>query len=130
MVKHPEKQGIYSKTQQIKRRAFERHLPSAFTPHDWERCLSYWNNSCAVCGRPRGLWHTIAADHWIALSDPRPNNPGTVPTNIIPLCHGIDGCNNSKHDNDATEWLTRKYGRRKAKKILERIQKYFDSLKE
>jgi hypothetical protein len=66
----------------------------------------------------------------IPLTDPRPDNPGTVPTNIVPLCHGVDGCNLSKSNGDPIEWLTSRYVPRKAKQILARIQAYFDSLKE
>lgn len=67
-------------------------------------------------------------DHWIALTDSRTDNPGTVVENIIPLCHGWGGCNNNKRNRDAAEWLTKKLGPRKAKKKLAEIQAYFDSL--
>jgi hypothetical protein len=109
-----------------RRRGREQQLPSTFTSTDWLRALIYFNNCCAVCGRPVGLWHTLAADHWIPLSDPRPDNPGTVPENIVPLCHGIDGCNNSKFDNDPLEWLNQRLGKRKATAILQWIAAYFE----
>ena len=67
-------------------------------------------------------------DHWIPASDPSPDNPGTVPTNIIPLCHGIDSCNQSKSNKSAATWLTERYGPRKAAVILTRIEGYFASL--
>lgn len=111
-----------------RRLARKRNLPNTLTAQDWQTALDYFGGRCAVCGRPPGLWHTIAADHWIPLSSP--DCPGTVPENIVPLCHGIDGCNNSKNDRDSREWLIEKFGERKAKQIQKRIQAYFDSLKE
>jgi hypothetical protein len=110
-----------------RRRARKHSLPDTLTHAEWQNALAYFGNCCAVCGRPRGLWHTIAADHWIPLASP--NCPGTVKENMIPLCHGIDGCNNSKNDIDPSEWLILKFGKRRAKQILARIQAYFDSLK-
>lgn len=117
-----------------RRRAKARSLPHRFTTSDWARALDYFDHKCAVCGRPRGLWHTLAMDHWIPLTDPRPDNPGTVASNIIPLCHsqkgGMDSCNNSKHKADPVEWLNRIYGKRKAAQILKRINAYFEWIKE
>lgn len=110
-----------------RRLARKRSLPDTLTNADWQRCLSYFNGCCAVCGKPPGLWHTLAMDHWTALSSP--DCPGTVPTNIVPLCHGIDGCNNSKSNKPAEQWLIQKFGEKKARKILKRIHDYFDSLK-
>lgn len=111
----------------IRYRTRKRNLAVAFTAQDWRHCLAYWNNSCAVCGRPAGLWHTIAADHWIPINNP--NCPGTIPTNMIPLCHGTDGCNNAKQDRDPVEWLTEKLGKRKARRKLAEIAAYFEWVK-
>lgn len=110
------------------RRVRKVSLSDQFSQEDWNRALAHFEGCCAVCGRSIGLWHTLAMDHWIPVTDP--TCPGTVPTNIIPLCHGINGCNNSKKDRDPVEWLTWKFGSRKAKRILARIQAYFDSLKD
>jgi len=107
-----------------RRRAREKSLPVGFTQSDWRRCLDYFGNVCAVCNRPRGLWHTLAADHWIPLSKGGP----TTPDNIVPLCHGIDGCNNTKAGNDPLAWLTSKFGPRRAKQIAKRIEDYFATL--
>lgn len=109
------------------RRATERLLTNDLTSMQWETCLEHWNHSCAVCGRPVGLWHTLAMDHWIALADP--DCPGTTVTNILPLCHGTEGCNNSKSNLKANQWLVRKFGKVKAVKISKRIEEYFNSLK-
>lgn len=115
------------KTYVMRRAARRRSLPDMFTTDHWTAALDYFNGCCAVCGRPPGFWHTLAADHWIPLTSP--NCPGTVPTNIVPLCHGEGGCNNSKSDSDPVEWLTEKFGPRKAKQILKRIQEYFDTVR-
>lgn len=109
-----------------RRLARKRALPDAFTHVDWQTALTHFGGSCAVCDRPPGLWHTLAMDHWIPLTDP--NCPGTVPTNIVPLCHGTDGCNNSKHSREPKDWLISKFGPAKAARILARIEAYFASL--
>jgi hypothetical protein len=114
--------------QKQRRRAAEKQLPNAFTQADWKHALAYFNGCCAICGRPPGLWHTIAADHWIPLKSP--SCPGTIPQNIVPLCHGIEGCNNTKASRDPDKWLIEKFGKRKAAKILKRIAAYFESIGE
>lgn len=108
------------------RRARKCDLPDTFTNADWQHALAYFNHACAVCGRPQGLWHTLSADHWIPLSSA--DCPGTIPTNIVPLCHGQGGCNNGKKDKNADVWLIRRFGKKKAKQISERIQAYFRSI--
>ncbi len=143
-IAHPErvreKNQRYCNTHQertrswvLRRRARRRGLPDAFTATDWQRALGYFNGCCAVCGRPlRDLLgtHTAAADHWIPLSDPRSDNPGTVPTNIVPLCHGVGGCNNRKSNRDPVEFLETEFGKRRAKQILARINAYFEWVKQ
>ncbi len=122
-AEHPE---VYTASTH-RRLARKRKLPNTLTTQEWEHALSYFDGCCAVCERPlNGLFHTAAADHWIPLSNP--NCPGTIPTNVVPLCHGMDGCNNSKHDRDPEEWLVEKFGKRRAHQILSRIQVYFASL--
>jgi len=115
-----------SKARAHRRFAREKSLPATFTATDWRRALEYFDYRCAVCGRPQGFFHKLAADHWIPLNDA--NCPGTIATNIIPLCHGEGGCNNSKHCKLRDVWLTEKYGKRKAKQIINRIQEYFEHL--
>jgi len=50
-----------------------------------------------------------------------------TPDNIIPACQT---CNISKKNLALSEWLKRKFGKRRTKQILVRINAYFDSLKE
>lgn len=110
-----------------RRRARERRFPASFTPQDWLVAVAYFDGCCAVCGRPPGLWHKLSADHWIPLTSP--DCPGTVPWNIVPLCHGVDGCNNQKNDRNADEWLVAKFGKRKGRAIQKRIEDYLVSRK-
>lgn len=107
-----------------KRSARKAGLPASFAAEHWRQALEYFKGVCAVCGRPPGLWHTLAMDHWIPLASP--DCPGTIPENIIPLCHGDGGCNNSKHSRQPEEWLISRLGKRKAKKILKAIEDYFE----
>lgn len=71
------------------------------------------------------------ADHWIPLV--YDDCPGTVPENIVPLCHsikdGAGGCNNSKQALDPYQWLIDKFGKRKAEEIFTKIQAYFEMVK-
>lgn len=110
-------------------RSIKRGIPSTLSIVDWQAALDYFKGCCAVCGRPPGLWHTVSADHWIPVTDP--NCPGTVPWNIVPLCHdkkhGSGGCNNSKYNLNAADWLTRKFGKRKGQLILKQIETFLDS---
>lgn len=115
-----------------RRRARIRQLPATFTIDDWKRCLSYWNNQCAICGRTEGLWHIIAEEHWIPVADPRVDNPGYVPENILPMCHaskgsnGQGGCNQSKWVHDPEQWVIDKLGEKKGKQKLTEIHTYFE----
>lgn len=98
-------------------------LPDNFTEQDWQFALDYFGGCCAVCERPQGLFHTLAMDHWVALSDL--DCPGTIPANIAPLCHGRDGCNNSKHNRNPEEWLSNKFGEKQSRVVLAKIHEFF-----
>jgi ribosomal protein S27E len=98
-------------------------LPNTFTTDDWTRALEYWGNTCAVCGRPPGLWHTLSQDHWLPLS--HSDCPGTVAMNMLPLCYGVDGCNNSKGKKHPRKWLIERLGSRKGRKKIAEIEAYF-----
>lgn len=110
-----------------RRRARKRSMVSMFTDIDWQYALDYFGGCCAACGRQPGLWHTLAADHWIPLTSP--DCPGTVPWNIVPLCHGVDGCNNQKFNWEPERWLIGKFGKRKGRAIQRRIEAYLDGRK-
>lgn len=106
----------------LRYRARKNQLPNNFTKSDWNRTLSYFNNSCAVCGFDfTSKIRYAAADHWVPLS----KSGGTIPTNILPLCHGQGGCNNSKGNKNPEKWLAAKFGIESADKILDKIKNYF-----
>lgn len=125
-ITHPAAGNISAR----RREARKRHLAHDFTATNWRDCLDYWNYCCAYCGRPRGLWHTLAQDHFVPLI----KDGGYTPDNIVPACHsmkdGCDGCNNSKQARDPYEWLIEKFGPRKAKQIEQRIADYFAWVKQ
>ncbi len=114
-------------TKEARKRARKRRLADTFTEQEWQDCLSYFGNCCAVCGRPADIGYKLAMDHWIPLSSAE--CPGTIATNIVPLCHGERGCNNSKLNHDAVSWLENKFGKQKAQEIFARITAYFERLK-
>lgn len=117
-----------------KRRARLQNAPDDFSQTDWDRALKYFNDRCAVCGSPQGLWRIIAQDHWIPISANIDNHPGTTALNIIPLCHSVKdgegGCNNTKSIKMPMDWLIETYGKRKAKRINAKIEAYFDWIRE
>jgi hypothetical protein len=121
----------------LRQKTLRRNLTHTLTADEWQRALNYFGGQCAVCGRIPDMWTTLAVDHWIPASNPRPDNPGTTAGNVIPLCHSRSGvpagkssCNNSKSNKDPAEWLVQKFGKRKAQSILKRIETYFDWVRE
>ena len=109
---------------EMRRRAKKKSLPADFTVDDWNYALTYFKHCCAVCERPTSEKLTLSRDHWIPLS----KDGATNPENIIPLCHGFDGCNSSKKNHDPDEWLGRTFDN--SAEIKERIQRYFQHIKE
>jgi hypothetical protein len=114
-------------------RARKRALPDSLDTNAVTFLFQYWQFACAICGREAGgLFHVLALDHWIPLSNP--TCPGTVAWNILPLCHAKPGipsfphvpyCNNSKAAQDPVTWLKTKLGPRKANAKLRDIETYF-----
>lgn len=120
-----------NKLRHQKRRARQKSLPDTFTAQEWRFALEYFNHSCAVCGRQlRDLFgtHTAAMDHWIPLSDPQ--CPGTMATNIVPLCHGQQSCNTQKYRQKPEVFLIARLGKKAALKKQAEIERYFQSLEE
>jgi hypothetical protein len=112
----------------LRRRALRKSLPHTLTTQDWEYALSYFHNCCAVYGRQMNDMFgefKSAGDHWIPLV----KGGGTTPDNIVPLCHGLEGCNNKKRSALPQEWLEREYGVRKAKEILKKVSTFFSTVR-
>lgn len=122
---------LTAKIRAAKRRAQIRSLKAEFTDKDRLTMLEYWGYKCAVCGKTADLFTTLAIDHWIPVS----KGGATVPENLVPLCHtkhraatGKASCNMEKGSKDAEEWLIQKLGVRKAKRVLAKVQQYFEWL--
>lgn len=107
-----------------RRLARKRSLPDTLTPKQWQRCFEWWNYTCAYCGAQRDFWNVIEADHFIPLGSP--DCTGTTALNIVPACRS---CNSSKNNNNAAEWLQFKFPR-KWRKVLKRIETYFEWVRE
>jgi hypothetical protein len=110
-----------------RRRARKRNLPATFTDTQAIAAMVYWQYRCVYCGVQLNQLSFFEnpkthLDHYVALSDPRPDNPGTAVENMLPTC---GKCNDSKHNADPVEWITRKFGAKKAKKIIAAIEAYF-----
>ena len=103
-----------------RRRARIQSLPASFTTADWQIALNHFGNACAVCGQ--GLMFYSHGDHWIPLASP--DCPGTVPHNMVPLC---STCNLSKRDKPPADWLTERFGKRKGRAILMRVEAFLNS---
>jgi hypothetical protein len=117
---HPQRRKLAD----MRRDARKAGLPDTMTAPQTTFLYQYWGFACAICGQEEGLFGVqLVMDHWIALADSR--CPGTVVTNMIVLCNGAGGCNTSKKETDPVLWLTRRYGKRKAKAVLQKIAAYF-----
>ncbi len=107
------------------RRSRKKLLPATFTTNDWQYALDYFHGVCAYCGNPPSMFDNdsvLHQEHFRALS----KGGGYTPDNIIPACQN---CNISKKDRDAKEWLIWKFGKRKTKVILTKIQNYLSQFK-
>ena len=104
------------------RRTRKLGLPTNFLASDMRYAKRYWKNSCAVCGGAFGLINKLHWDHWIPLANKA--CPGTIPTNMLPLC---DDCNLTKSERVPHEWTENRFSKRKARKIIAEIEKFFMS---
>lgn len=104
-----------------RRKARQRELPATLTHEQWKRCLEWWNNTCAYCGAQQDFWHVLEQEHYVAVTA----GGGYTAENIIPACKS---CNTSKHNALAQQWLTSRFGKARANRILAEIEKYFASL--
>jgi hypothetical protein len=122
----------YRRLYYSKRCARKRSLPDTLTQAQIDRMHHYFGNRCAICGQPEDLFIQLQLDHWIPLSSD--DCIGTTALNIVPLCGGSEfdshvGCNQSKRDKDALEWLIETYGKRQGTAKYQRIMDYFEWVK-
>lgn len=100
---------------------------SAYTDEMWQAALDYFGHKCAYCGASEGLLRgfTFVREHYIPVSSP--DCPGATPDNIVVACHS---CNSHKNSRDAADWLVSRFGERKARRILSRIDAYFEHVRD
>ena len=77
-----------------KRYAINKNLNFEFTGKDWERCLKYFENKCAYCGKNL---EKVTLDHFIPIM----KNGEYSRWNLIPSCKP---CNSSKGIKDFFDW--------------------------
>jgi len=103
------------------RRARISSLPNSFTADDYQRMMSYWGNACAITG----VTDDLHIDHWIPIADP--NSLGTVPGNMLPMAGRLNLRKSAKHPH---VWLRETFGEDQAQAIIERIEAYFEWVRE
>ena len=93
-----------------RRRARKKGLESSLTAQQWEDCKSFFNYTCAYCGKEVDA---LTQDHFIAVK----NDGEYSRDNIIPVCHS---CNSSKRDKDFFEWYPQQefYSKMREKRII------------
>lgn len=128
-ARNPENVRANKRMSEQRRKARKLQLPNDFTNDDWLYALDYFKGRCAICGRIAIDDLIISMDHWIPMCDKSPDNPGNVPSNIIPLCCGTNGCNNVKKHRDARTWLLEQYGSKLAQQHYERIMEFFKTVR-
>lgn len=71
------------------------------TAKEWRDIKRRYSNHCVYCLKP---FARLQMDHVVALS----KGGRHIAYNIVPACAP---CNNSKHANDAVDWVQKKHGR-------------------
>jgi hypothetical protein len=106
LKEHPDKKQEYFRVREARKKA----LLSSFTETDWDRCKSYFSNSCAYCGKET---EQLEKDHFIPLT----SNGDYTAKNILPACKL---CNSSKHNKDFFDWYCKQpfYSEERKTKIL------------
>lgn len=121
--RNPEKARLAARVASARHESRKAEQPSTFTTQQWRECLKYWHNVCAYCGNQQGLWDgVLQQEHYIPVASE--DCPGLVAQNIVPACRS---CNAQKGHKHPQEWLVSKFGKRKAKEIMRRISRYFES---
>jgi len=103
------------------RHARNLNLESDFTLEDWQNALSFFNGTCAYCGKQQTFWESLEQEHFTPLA----KGGGYTRKNIVPSCKG---CNSSKSNNDPYVWLVTKFGKPTGEQVFNRIQTFFASV--
>jgi hypothetical protein len=88
---NPDKIAMYSQ----RRRARKAELPNTLTTEEYEKTLTYFDNTCALTGRT----DNIEMEHAIPISI---GHGGTTFGNCYPM---VSGLNQSKHFHNIFEWF-------------------------
>lgn len=109
-----------------RRRARKRALLDDWTTADMEFAEEWWEGKCAYCGLPQLNEDLFAEKHWDHFIPVSKGGP-TIPANMIPACHY---CNLSMNNKDAREWAVERFGERKAKRVIAKIEKFFGEVRQ
>jgi len=121
-------QSDIEKERSRKRRTQRKLLPDTLTLTHWRNAVNYFNGCCSYCGKSPSFFDrhpVLHQDHFIPVASPKCE--GTTPTNMVPACQS---CNLSKQANNPEQWLISRFGKRRTKQILARINAYFDWVRE
>jgi 5-methylcytosine-specific restriction endonuclease McrA len=80
-----------------KRRMAEVELGFKLNTEDWLEVLTYFNRSCAYCGKESD---SLAMEHVVPIS----KRGETIKENIVPACKS---CNSSKSNKELFKWYTK-----------------------
>lgn len=103
----------------------KRKVSAGFTDQDWKEALEYFHGVCAYCGNPPQLWDNpriLHQEHFVPVS----KGGEYTKENILPACIS---CNLAKNNRDPYEWIEQHFGKRKAKKIIEQLNAYFEEVR-
>jgi hypothetical protein len=93
MKANPDKVAHYHKKNKHKRREMEMATVRDFTLEQWEKCIAFFDQQCAYCGKETKL----EQDHVIPVT----KGGGYTKINIVPSCRP---CNNSKNNSRMYSW--------------------------
>lgn len=92
VVAHPEAR----RDQHRRRRALKKGNEHSFTDREFQTLVQRYGSRCVSCWKAvselASLGRKLVPDHIVPLAKGGLNDI----TNIQPLCHGVDGCNNHK----------------------------------
>lgn len=94
--------------------AREKNLPATFIVDQWRLCKSFFQDSCAYCGKPS---KRLQQDHVVPVA----SGGGYVAENIVPTCRR---CNMNKGKQEFSSWYSNY--QHYSEERLSRIESYLD----